>query len=246
MSERAHAKLSASGAKRWMACPKSVALEEMTPEETSEFAEEGTKAHELGEKVLSRIIYGTKMPPQEDPTMEHYVGMYVDACIESYEAEKLNHPDAIALIEQKVDFSNWVPGGFGTCDFMVIAGRRLIIHDMKYGKGVPVTAEDNPQIRLYALGALNEYGWIYDIEEVEMHIDQPRLASFTTEILSVKELLEWAKEVRKKALLADNDEGEFNPGEHCKFCRVRATCKARANSMLEIIQNIIIGGPKNG
>lgn len=248
MKDRAHAKLSASGAKRWMACPRSVALEEETEEKESPFALEGTLAHRVAEVLLKEAVgeidgYEAELELKDiNPPLDmiDYVGLYVEGCMDSYQTTKLENPNAIALIETRVEYTDWVPEGFGTCDFMVISGNRLIIRDMKYGKGVPVSAEDNPQIRTYALGAIQEFGYIFDIEEVEMHIDQPRLNSYTTEIMTTKELLEWAeKEVKPKALKAYNDEGEFNPGEHCKFCRVRATCKARANSIFDTIQEII-------
>lgn len=247
MTERNHAKLSASGAKRWIACPRSVALEEAEEEKESPFALEGTLAHEIAEVLLKQalgLISKTAanailniINPTQD--MLDYVGMYVEGCMDSYQEEKLKNPHAIALVETRVEFTNWVPDGFGTCDFMVISGNRIIIHDMKYGKGVPVTAEDNPQIRIYGLGALQEFGYIFDIDEVEMHIDQPRLRSYTTETMPTKELLEWADSIKGKAQDAYNDKGDFNPGEHCKFCRVRATCKARASHMLNTIKSII-------
>lgn len=247
MENRAHAKLSASGAKRWMACPRSVALEEETEEKESPFAQEGTLAHEVAEVLLNRAVGQMSKASAEkaikdiNPPIDmlDYVGLYVEGCVDSYEQAKLEDPNAIALVEVRVKFTDWVPEGFGTCDFMVIGGNKLIIRDMKYGKGVPVSAEDNPQPRIYALGAIQEFGFIYDIEEVEMHIDQPRLNSYTTEIMTTKELLEWAESIRGKALDAFNDHGEFNPGEHCKFCRVRATCKARANGIFKTIQEII-------
>lgn len=248
MKDRAHAKLSASGAKRWMACPRSVALEEEADEKESPFALEGTLAHEVAEILLKEVVgeiskgEANALLKDINPPIDmiDYVGLYVERCVDSYQTAKLENPNAIALIETKVEYTQWVPEGFGTCDFMIISGNKLIIRDMKYGKGVPVSAEDNPQIRIYALGAIQEFGYIFDIEEVEMHIDQPRLNAYTTEIMTTKELLEWAdKEVKPKALKAYNDEGEFNPGEHCKFCRVRATCKARANSILDTIQEII-------
>lgn len=255
MIDREHAKLSASGAKRWMACPRSVALEEEQEEKESPFALEGTQAHEVAEILLRHAIGQITKGKAEallkdiNPPidMTDYVGMYVEGCMDSYEAAKLEDPSAIAEVEVRVEFTNWVPEGFGTCDFAVITVKRLIIRDLKYGKGVPVSAEDNPQPRLYALGMLQEYGWIYDIEEIEMHIDQPRLNAYTTEVITTKELLEWAeKEVKPKAQLAFNDEGDFVSGEHCKFCRVRATCKKRAYDMLDVIQEIIIGGLENG
>lgn len=249
MLERAHAKLSASGAKRWMACPKSVALEEETEEKESPFAQEGTLAHEVAEVLLRKAI-GEITKAEADKRLNEikppidmidYVGLYVEGCMDSYDTAKLEDPESFVMIEERVEYTEWVPEGFGTCDFAVIAirKRKLVIRDMKYGKGVPVSAEDNPQIRIYALGMIQEWGWIYDIDEVEMHIDQPRLNSYTTEIMTAKELLEWAESIRGKALDAWSDVGEFNPGEHCKFCRVRATCKARANSILDTIRMIM-------
>lgn len=248
---RAHAVLSASGAERWMACPRSVALEElvMGVEEGNEspYAQEGTLAHEVAETRLKGAVgiitsvEANKRLLEIAPSQEmlDYTGMYVEECLETFETAKMENPDTVAFVEMKVKFTEWVPEGFGTCDFIVMSGKRLIIRDLKYGKGVPVSAVDNPQIRLYALGALQELGFIYDIEEVEVHIDQPRLNSYTTEILTVEELLEWGESIKGKAKDAWNDEGEFNPGDHCKFCKVRATCKARATHMLDIINSHI-------
>ena len=247
MTDRAHAKLSASGASRWMACPRSVALEEQIEDEDSIFAQEGTIAHEVSEirlksaiGLISKIEANKELlriAPMQD--MLDYTGMYVEECLNSYEGLKLKDPSAEAFVELRVEFTEWVPEGFGTCDFIAIGGNRLIIRDLKYGKGVPVSAVDNPQPRLYALGALQELGYIYDIEEVEMHIDQPRLNSYTTEVMTTKELLAWGESIKGKALAAFNDEGEFNPGDHCKFCKVRATCRARTKHMLATINSII-------
>lgn len=247
MTEKAHSKLSASSASRWLACPKSVALEEQIEDEDSVFAQEGTTAHEVAEIRLREALGITskleadealsKIAPQQD--MLDYTGFYIEECINSYEELKLKDPSTIAFVELRVEFTEWVPEGFGTCDFIAIGGKRLIIRDLKYGKGVPVSAVDNPQIRLYALGVYQELGYIYDIEEVEMHIDQPRLNSHTTEIMSIKDLLAWGESIKGKALDAFTDKGEFNPGDHCRFCKVRATCRARANHMLATIYNII-------
>ena len=245
---RKHARLSASGAKRWINCPRSVALEEQFPDTTSEYAEEGTKAHAIAEILLKKNLGLINARSADEALKRHdpyptemldYAKIYVDNCMESYQSESLGHKDAIAMIEAKVSFSQWVQSGFGTCDFLVLAGNRLIIRDLKYGKGVPVNAEDNPQPRLYALGAFQEYGWIYPIEEIEMCIDQPRLGSYTTEILTTKELLAWATEIKKQAKLAHNDEGEFQPGEWCQFCKARAVCRTRASAMLAVVQSII-------
>lgn len=252
MAEKAHSKLSASSASRWLSCPKSVALERQIEDEDSIvaqsiFAQEGTIAHEVAE-IRLRAALGITPKPEADkallkiaPNLEmlDYTGMYIEECLNSYEGLKLKDPSTIAFVELRVEFTEWVPEGFGTCDFIAIGGKRLIIRDLKYGKGVPVSAVDNPQIRLYALGAIQEFGYIFDIEEVEMHIDQPRLNSYTTEVMSIKDLLAWGESIKGKALDAFTDKGEFNPGDHCRFCKVRATCRARANHMLATIYNII-------
>src|SRR5690554_1477012 len=143
MKDRAHAKLSASGAKRWMACPRSVALEEETEEKESPYALEGTLAHRVAEVLLKEVVgeidgYEAELELKDiNPPLDmiDYVGLYVEGCMESYQTAKLENPNAIALIETRVEYTNWVPEGFGTCDFMVISGNRLIIRDMKYGKG---------------------------------------------------------------------------------------------------------------
>ena len=144
-------------------------------------------------------------------------------------------PDAIFKIEQKLDFSEWVPKGFGTGDFIVIADGTMEICDLKYGKGVPVSAKNNPQMRLYALGAISEFSFLFDIENVKMTIIQPRLDSISTDEVSTNDLLEWAEKVLKPtAELAFKGEGEFKAGEHCGFCRAKRVCKARANKNLEL------------
>lgn len=249
----AHAKLSASGSKRWMECPKSVALEEYFPEEESPFAEEGTQAHTFAEKLLKYTLAKdskklAKTQEKIEKEMLNYLFDYVDYCIELYTQASLEHSDTIALIEERLDFSKWVPGGFGTGDFMIISPEKLIVIDLKYGKGVRVDAPENTQTRLYGLGGINEYGWIYPFKEVEMHIVQPRINHISVEVLPRKTLEEWGESVvKQKANMAEKDCGTFVPGDHCKFCRARAVCKARATYMLKTLQEIIAeGGTKNG
>ncbi len=244
-----HALLSASSSKRWLNCPPSVKLEEGFENTTSVFAEEGTLAHELGEITL-RLNLGeftkrkyssqlTKIMNNELFTkdMPDYVDMYVDTCMEKVSEAKATTPDAIAIVEQKLDFSQWVPDGFGTGDFVIIADGTMEICDLKYGKGVQVSAKNNSQMRLYALGAISQFEFLYDIQKVKMTIIQPRLDSISTDEMTVEQLLNWADEVVKPtAELAIKGEGEFCTGDHCKFCRAKAVCRARADKNMELAQ----------
>ncbi|WP_252247425.1 DUF2800 domain-containing protein [Clostridium sp. ZBS4] len=244
-----HALLSASSSKRWLNCPPSVKLEEGFENTTSVFAEEGTLAHELGEITL-RLNLGeftkrkyssqlTKIMNNELFTkdMPDYVDMYVDTCMEKVSEAKATTPDAIAIVEQRLDFSQWVPDGFGTGDFVIIADGTMEICDLKYGKGVQVSAKNNSQMRLYALGAISQFEFLYDIQKVKMTIIQPRLDSISTDEMTVEQLLNWADEVVKPtAELAIKGEGEFCTGDHCKFCRAKAVCRARADKNMELAQ----------
>lgn len=246
-SERAHASLSASGASRWLACPPSVRLSEQYEETTSVFAKEGTFMHELSEIYLSHELkHITKaqlnkklkqMKQNEfyNPEIEQAVQTYVDVVTEKMNEARVTSKAPLILIEEKVDFSPWVPAGFGTGDVILIYGNRLEVIDLKGGKGVKVSAVENPQMRLYALGALNNFGVIFDIDSILMTIVQPRLDNISTEEMQVDELLGWAESVVKpKAELAFNGEGDFMAGEHCRFCKVKATCRARAEENLKL------------
>ena len=243
-----HAKLSASGSSRWINCPPSIRLEEQFEDKTSIYAEEGTLAHELAElklrlelKEITKRTYtlkfnkATKDNPLYSKDMDDYVDVYKEICMEKYLNSKETTTDSIAAVEQRLDFSNYVPDGFGTGDFIVIADGTLEICDLKYGKGVPVSAENNSQMRLYALGAINKFSFLYDIAKVRMTIIQPRLNSISSDEISVNELLKWAEEVVKpSAELAIKGEGEFKTGAHCKFCKARSVCRARADENLEL------------
>lgn len=243
-----HAKLSASGSSRWINCPPSVRLEEQFEDKTSIYAEEGTLAHELAElklrlelKEITKRTYtlrfnkATKDNPLYSKDMDDYVDVYKEICMEKYLNSKETTTDSIAAVEQRLDFSNYVPDGFGTGDFIVIADGTLEICDLKYGKGVPVSAENNSQMRLYALGAINKFSFLYDIEKVRMTIIQPRLSNISSDEISVNDLLKWAEEVVKpSAELAIKGEGEFKTGGHCKFCKARSVCRARADENLEL------------
>ncbi len=244
---RTHALLSASGSARWLACPPSARLEEQLPDETSSYAQEGTFAHSLAElhlkSYLGRIAakeYTKKLEQLKKhdfycQEMEDYIQQYFDLAVEKINEALTRSKDASIFVEQRLDFSPWVPEGFGTGDVVLISDGLLEVIDLKYGKGVPVDAENNSQMRLYGLGALNQFDMLYDIETVRMTIVQPRLDSVPSEELSTQELLAWGEEVVKpKAELADKGEGDFSAGDHCRFCRAKAACRARAETNLEL------------
>jgi len=247
-TKRTHAILSASGSKRWITCTPSAQLEQQFPDIKSEYAAEGTFAHALAELRLSRAVANTIKPSaykkklgemKKDPfystSMEEHIEQYVAFVGEKFMEAKKNCPDTLVLLEQRLDFSEWVPEGFGTGDVIIISDGVLEIIDLKYGQGVPVSAKGNTQMRLYALGAISQYGLLYDFDCIRMTIVQPRLDSITSEDMSVNALLEWGNEVVKPAAKkAMAGEGEFVPGDHCQFCRAKAICKARANANLEM------------
>lgn len=234
-----HARLSASGAKKWINCPGSIQLEENFEDKPSQFAEEGTNAHALGEakirlatKEYNRTKYHNAIRNLEiTEDMEDYAESYKNYVIERYNSALQKTPDAILMLEQRLDFSKYVPDGFGTGDAVIIAEGKLEIIDLKYGKGVEVSAVDNPQLRLYALGAYEAFDMLYGFDTVEMTIYQPRLDNISSENISVAELLEWGKSVKKAAQLANDDSViECVAGKHCDtgFCKARPVCRAYA------------------
>lgn len=235
-----HATLSASAAQRWMACPPSVMATKDMPDTTSEYAEEGSAAHEVAEYKL-RWNLGEKniSPPStgkfDADEIDRYTDVYAYYVGDVFETLRKNCPDAILLIEQRLDFSDYVPDGFGTGDAVIIADDVMQICDLKYGKGIRVAADNNPQMMLYALGALNMYGCLYDIKTVRLAIIQPRLDNISEWEISVEDLYKWTEtELKPKAQLAAKGEGEFSAGEHCRFCKLKATCRKRAERMLEL------------
>ena len=247
-TQRAHAILSASGSKRWLSCPPSATLEEQFPESTSDYAAEGTFAHSLAEHLLrgnlttelKPSIYKKKLADlQKDPlysqSMLEYIEQYMAIVGEKYLDLKKDYPDTFVMLEQRLDFSEWVPDGFGTGDVVIISPGVIEIVDLKYGQGVPVSAMGNPQMRLYALGAINEYSMLYDFDKVRMTIIQPRLDSISEDEISVQELLGWGETVVKPtAIMAIAGEGEYKSGDHCQFCRAKAVCRKRAEDNLEM------------
>lgn len=222
-TKRAHALLSASSAERWLACPPSAVAAEAYPRQDTEYTREGTIAHEVAEIVARARLNGekpTEYPEGYDQEMIECAERYAD-----YIQEHIKHDGAIVLLERRVDFSPWVPEGFGTCDCIIIQGDTLTVIDYKYGKGVAVEAKGNPQMRLYALGALNAYGFAYDIDKVETHIFQPRISNNSADSLTAEDLTAWAEEtVKPTAALAAKAGGKYTPGKHCKFCPHAGNC----------------------
>lgn len=241
-----HALLGASSAHRWLACPPSVLWEQQFPSPpSSEAAEEGTLAHAIAEEHLRRLLAGKKVATSKKlkehalykAVMEEYIAEYTGYVMELFTEARGETPDAMMVLEERVDYSEFVPEGFGTADVTIIADRHMHIIDLKYGKGVPVDAVDNPQIRLYAIGALNSFGMLYDIDTVTMHIVQPRLDSTTSETMSVDQLRQWATNyVAPRAQLAAAGKGEHQAGEHCRWCRCKHVCRHFAQSKLEVAQ----------
>ena len=236
-----HAILSASGSHRWLNCTPSARLELEFDDTSSGAAKEGTAAHALCEHKLKKALHMRSKRPVSDydsDEMEECTDAYVDFVMEQYEAKKQTCKDPIVLIEQRLDFSRYVPDGFGTGDCLIIGDGNLHIVDFKYGMGVLVEAEDNPQMKLYALGALDVYDGIYDIGEVSMTIFQPRRENVSTWTVSAQELKDWASnELEPKAAMAFNGEGEYVPGEWCTFCRAAIRCRARALEKLKLAQS---------
>lgn len=235
-SARAHALLSASSAHRWLACPPSAVAAEGYKQESTPFTEEGTLAHEVAEWVASGKSKTENLQKGQSDgitaEMVEHARAYRDYI---HEQIKTNH--AVVLLEQMVDFSPWVPDGFGTCDCIIIEGDTLTIIDYKYGQGVPVYAKDNPQLKLYALGALNDYGFVYDVKHIRMHIYQPRIDNISSDSLTVEELIEWAeKTVKPTAEKAAKGKGNYNPGEHCRFCPHAGRCRALTKVCTEYVQ----------
>ena len=235
-----HAILSASSSHRWLHCLPSARLELEFENKNGEAAKEGTAAHALSEHKLKKALrIRSKRPTSEydSDEMEECTDAYVDFIMEQVELARKSCTDPIVLIEQRLDFSCYVPDGFGTGDCVIISDDRLHIVDFKYGMGVLVDAEDNPQMKLYALGALEIYDSLYDIKEISMTIFQPRRENVSTWTVPVEELKAWAEEeLKPKAAKAYQGEGEYMPGSWCAFCRASTRCRARADENLKLAQ----------
>lgn len=245
-----HAKLSASAAYRWLNCTPSARFTENMEDTGSVFATEGTLAHSLAElelryqlklidkktytkglkEIQAHELYATDMPD--------YVAIYTSHVFETLAEAKKRSKDALIFLEQKLDFSKWVPEGYGTGDTVIIADGTLEIIDLKYGKGVTIFAEKNPQMMLYGLGAWEEYESFYNLCTVRMTIVQPRLDNIDSYKMQTEELLDWAEnQLKPAAEKAWNGEGEYVAGDHCKFCKAKAICSARADFNLDFIES---------
>lgn len=245
---RKHAVLSASSAHRWLVCTPSARMEEKLPDATSESAEEGTLAHAIAELKLRNMAinpipkraFNAKMKSmKESPLYQKEMDLYTDEYIDYIRGVMLLSPEKpLVRAEMRVDFSKYVPEGFGTSDCVLIFSKELHIVDFKYGKNVPVSAVDNPQLKLYALGAIDEFALFYDIERVFLHIFQPRSfekAEATWEISS-KKLKLWGEEIKDKVILAFEGKGEQVIGTHCTFCRAKGICRKQAEQNLALAQ----------
>ena len=246
MAPTKHSMLGPSSSHRWLSCTPSAKLESKFPATTSKYAEEGTLAHAIVEERLERLIKGksrgqtsARLKKKElyKPEMETYCDMYVDTVMGIYD-ELSKDTKPILLSECQVDFSEWVPEGWGTTDTTIIAFGTMYIFDFKYGKNVRVEAKDNTQLRLYALGAYAENSILYDIDKVRMYIVQPRVADGTTmEEMAISDLLKWADEyVKPRAEMAYRGEGETIEGDWCQFCRAKTVCKARGIKFLRTLE----------
>ena len=232
---REHALLSASSAHRWLICPPSAVAAELYPDTDTEYTREGTLAHEVAEAVAAGRVKAANIETNEntgvDAEMVDCASSYAD-----YIEEQKRSNTAVVMLEERVDFSEWVPRGFGTADCIIIQGNTMDVIDYKYGKGVAVSASDNPQMKLYGLGALSEYGFIYDVEHIRLHIFQPRLNSVSVFDTTAEDLRAWGGEVVKPtAEKAIQGKGKYKAGEHCRFCPHAGRCRALTKSCTEYV-----------
>jgi len=237
-----HAFLSASSCARWLACTKSAALNAQAGSTGSPYAQEGTDAHSLCEYlVLTALGREAKDPTEDlsyyDQEMQDCAEGYRDFCMEGVETAKALCPDPMVGVEEHLEFSRWVPQGFGTGDCVIVADDLLQIIDFKYGRGIEVSADHNPQLMCYALGAVDAYDGIYDIRRISLNVYQPRLGNVDSWEVSKEELLDWAENtLAPAAKLAYAGEGTFKAGDHCQFCKVKATCRERADYNMKLAQ----------
>lgn len=234
-SDRAHALLSASSSSRWLNCPPSAVAATMYEDADTDYTREGTLAHEVAEIVARSVLEGRDgypLPWAEGVTTE------MIQCAEAYAEyiqELITDDNAVVLLEQRLDYSPWAPEGFGTGDCIIIQGHRLDVVDYKFGKGVAVSAVGNSQMGLYGLGALNDFGDIYEIHEVGMHIFQPRMNNISADVMQATELLSWGEVVKPIAQKAAEGKGKYFAGEHCRFCPHAGKCPTLAASCMKVV-----------
>ena len=235
-----HAYLSASASHRWMACPPSARLCAQEDDRTSEYAIQGSCAHELGQFLVEQALGRECRDPTEDLTyynaeMQEAAEAYRDFVMEQVNAAKALCREPLVCVEQTLDYSKWVQHGYGTGDCVIVADGMLHVIDLKFGVGILVSADHNSQLMCYALGALDTFGCLYDFDRIRLSIFQPRRDNVDTWETSKAELLRWAEEVLAPvARLAYKGEGEFKAGDHCQFCKVKATCRKRAEYAMEL------------
>ena len=238
-----HALLSASSASRWLKCPPSAKICAESDDTSSVYAEEGTLAHSICEVKLSAFVSATPKRTitsklnklKKEELYQSEMDSYTDEYTDYIKKLAFSFPSkAHIIVERQVDYSDYAPEGFGTADCIILHGDSLHIVDFKYGKGVPVSAEDNPQLKLYALGALKLYGMIYPIKNITLHIVQPRIDNFSEWSLKTEELVNWGNSIKPIAQLAFEGKGEYCSGEHCRFCKIAGSCRKRADDNLEL------------
>lgn len=239
---RSHALLSASAAYRWIPCPPSARLQEKYEDIGTEYAAQGTEAHALAEWKARRLLGDIQPDPRPnlqyyDQEMEEMTDLYASFIAETIAEARKTCPDPQVMIEQQVSFSRWAPEAYGTADAIIVGEGRAWITDLKYGKGIEVSAEGNAQASCYALGCLDLIDDLYDIETVTIQIFQPRLNHISEWTVSKAELLAWGEEVlRPAAELAFSGKGDFCPGDHCRFCKAKHECRARAEKQLQLLR----------
>lgn len=243
----AHARLPPSSAFRWMVCTPSAKLEAVFPNKSGIAADEGTLAHKLAETLAGFALKHIKLKQYNltiaeikkhalyAPAMMDYMETYTSFIMERYNMALASSKNSVIKLEKVVNLVKWIREGFGTIDVRIIGNAVLEIIDLKYGKGVEVSAEENKQMMIYALGVLEEYDLDYDIETIKMTIYQPRLDNISTFTMNASDLRAWGEnELKPKAALAFEGEGELVPGDHCKFCRAAGECRALANFNLDM------------
>lgn len=237
-----HSALPPSSSSRWIACPPSALLNAKAPDTGSSYAQQGTDAHELGAYKIEKALGHRVRDPTDDLTyfdeeMAENTDSYAEFVMEQVAEAKQSCPDLLVLVEQRLDFSRWVPESFGTGDCVIVADDVMTVIDLKYGVGIIVNAENNSQMRMYALGALNLFESIYDIQRIRTIIYQPRRDNISIAEITKEELLRWADEVLIPAAeLAAKGEGDYKAGKHCQFCKIKATCRKRAEYNLQMAQ----------
>lgn len=249
IEEKSHAVLSASSSHKWLVCTPSARLEEKFPNKTSEFMAEGTLAHEIAEfkvkayfiEVLSKATYTRRLNKlKKEEHFNNEMLIHTDTYLEYIKGEVLKtKAKPFITFEQKVDYSKYVPEGFGTADCVMISGDTLHVIDFKYGKGIKVDAEENPQMKLYSLGAYEQYGMFYSIQKIRMTIIQPRIDNISEFEMTLEELLKWGEEtVKPQAQKAFMGLGDYIQGEHCRLCRAKGACEFRAKENMKVVEEI--------